>query len=185
MRGYGKSILIFNYIHGVEMREEWLEEACPCGTQELFKNCCNPYISGDKEAPTAEKLMRSRYSAFVVHEPEYIYETHNPSTRDEVNLDEITAWSTQSIWEGLNIIDVQEGKEDDDKGIVEFVARYTVGNKGNMHHERSSFDKKEGKWWFTDGTLINDTVRRQGPKVGRNDPCPCGSGKKFKKCCGR
>ena len=166
------------------MREEYLEDDCPCGTGELFKICCDPFISGEKNAPTAEKLMRSRYSAFVVQEPEYIFETHNPETRDEVDLDEIAAWSTQSIWEGLSIIDTEAGGESDDKGVVEFVARYTVKNKGNHHHERSTFDKKDGKWWFTDGKLINDTVKRESRKVGRNEPCPCGSGKKFKKCCG-
>jgi SEC-C motif-containing protein len=167
------------------MREEWQEDECPCGSGELFKVCCDPYIAGAELAPTAEKLMRSRYSAFVVQEPEYIFETHSPDTRSEVDLDEITAWSTQSIWEGLNILNVEDGGESDDTGVVEFVARYTVGNKGNTHHERSSFQRKEGKWWFMDGTLINDTVRREGAKVGRNDPCPCGSGKKFKKCCSR
>ncbi len=167
------------------MREEWLEDDCPCGSGDLYKSCCDPYIAGQENAPTAEKLMRSRYSAFVVHEPQYIFDTHNPSTRDEVDFDEIAAWSTQSIWEGLNILNVEDGGESDDKGVVEFVARYTVGRKGNNHHERSTFDHKEGKWWFTDGELINDTVRRSAPKVGRNDPCPCGSGKKFKKCCAR
>ncbi len=166
------------------MREEWLEDGCPCGTGELFKNCCDPFISGAAVAPTAEKLMRSRYSAFVVQEPEYIFETHNPETRDEVDLNEIAAWSTQSIWEGLSIIDTEKGGEKDKTGVVEFVARYTVKNKANHHHERSTFDHKDGKWWFTDGQLINDTVKREGRKVGRNEPCPCGSGKKFKKCCG-
>jgi SEC-C motif domain protein len=83
----------------------------------------------------------------------------------------------------LNILDVENGAEGDEHGVVEFVARYTVKNKGNHHHERSTFDRKDGKWWFTDGKLINDTVRRESRKVGRNEPCPCGSGKKFKKCC--
>lgn len=168
-----------------ELREEWLDDKCPCGTEELFKDCCNVYITGEKAAPTAQKLMRSRYSAFVVQEPEYIFETHNPKTRDEVNLEEITAWSAQSIWEGLSIISSENGEEGDDTGMVEFVARYTVGNKSNSHHEKSTFNKVDGKWFFTDGALINDTVRRDGAKVGRNDPCPCGSGKKFKKCCAR
>jgi len=167
------------------MREEWLEDDCPCGSGDKFKSCCDSYIYGEQVAPTAEKLMRSRYSAFVIQEPEYIFETHNPETRKDVDLDEITAWSAQSIWEGLSIIDVEGGTESDETGVVEFVARYTVGNKGNHHHERSTFNKVDGKWWFTDGTLINDTVRREGTKIGRNDPCPCGSGKKFKKCCGR
>lgn len=167
------------------MREEWLEEDCPCGSGETFETCCDIFIRGEAAAPTAEKLMRSRYSAFVVEEPEYIYGTHDPDTKHEVDLDEITAWSTQSDWEGLNILAVENGVEGDKEGVVEFAARYSVKGKPNHHHERSTFSFKEGKWWFTDGSLISDTVRRAGPKVGRNDPCPCGSGKKFKKCCGR
>lgn len=167
------------------MREEWLEDDCPCGSGNLFKECCDLFIKGEAQAPTAEKLMRSRYSAFVVEAPEYIYETHDPATRDEVDLDEIRAWSENSYWEGLNIVATEAGEESDTTGKVEFVAHYTAGEKENHHHEVSTFTKKDGRWYFTDGALVNNTYRREAPKVGRNDPCPCGSGKKFKKCCGR
>jgi SEC-C motif-containing protein len=166
------------------VREEWLEDDCPCGEKAAFKDCCDVYISGAKDAPTAEKLMRSRYSAFVVQEPEYVFSTHNPSTRADVNVDEIAAWSQQSQWEGLNIVAVEKGLEADEEGKIEFVAHYHAGKKDHHHHEVSTFHKKEGKWWFTDGAIVNNTYRRDQPKVGRNDPCPCGSGKKFKKCCG-
>lgn len=167
------------------MRTEWLEDDCPCGTGKLFKECCDVFINGDAQPPTAEALMRSRYSAFVVEEPDYIFETHDPSTRDDVDLEEIRAWSAQSYWEGLNIVAKEGGEESDTTGKVEFVAHYTAGNKEHHHHELSTFNKKDGRWYFTDGALVNNTVRREGPKVGRNDPCPCGSGKKFKKCCGK
>ena len=167
------------------MREEWLEDDCPCGSGNLFKECCDLFITGEAQAPTAEKLMRSRYSAFVVEAPEYIYETHDPATRDEVDLNEIRAWSENSYWEGLNIVATEAGEESDTTGKVEFVAHYTAGEKENHHHEVSTFTKKDGRWYFTDGVLVNNTYRREAPKVGRNDPCPCGSGKKFKKCCGR
>ena len=157
------------------MRTEWLEDDCPCGSDKEFKACCDLYISGQEEAPTAEKLMRSRYSAFVVEEPEYIFNTHDPATRDDVDLEEIRAWSEQSDWEGLNIVATEAGLESDTTGKVEFVAHYTAGKKEEHHHELSTFNKKDGKWFFTDGALVNNTVRRSGPKVGRNDPCVCGS----------
>ncbi len=166
------------------MREDWLEDDCPCGSGEQFKVCCDIFISGEAQAPSAEKLMRSRYSAFVVEEPEYIYNTHDPATRNEVDLEEIRAWSERSDWEGLNIVATEKGEEGDTTGKVEFVAHYSVGTKEEHHHEVSTFTKKDGQWFFTDGSLVNNTFRRDTPKVGRNDPCPCGSGKKYKKCCG-
>lgn len=167
------------------MREEWLEDECPCGSKNLFKECCDVFITGEAQAPTAEKLMRSRYSAFVVEEPEYILATHDPETRSDVDLEEVRAWSENSFWEGLNIVATEAGQESDTTGKVEFVAHYTAGEKEQHHHEVSTFTKKDDRWFFTDGALVNNTVRRDEPKVGRNDPCPCGSGKKFKKCCAR
>lgn len=169
----------------MSLREEWLEDDCPCGSGKLYKECCDIFITGEAIAPTAETLMRSRYSAFVVEEPEYIFETHDPATRHEVDLEEIRAWSANSFWEGLSVVKVEDGGEKDSKGVVEFVAHYTAGEKEQHHHEVSTFNKKDGRWFFTDGALVNNTFRRDEPKLGRNDPCSCGSGKKFKKCCGR
>lgn len=167
------------------MHHEWENEPCPCLSGKMFKNCCNPYFEKTATPPTAEALMRSRYTAFVVEEVDYIYETHDPATRGDVDIEEIRAWAEQSDWEGLSVVSKEAGGENDDSGKVEFVAHYTLHGKDHHHHESSIFTRKEGKWYFTEGTIVNNTVRRDGPKIGRNDPCVCGSGKKFKKCCGR
>jgi SEC-C motif-containing protein len=158
-------------------------DECPCCSGKEYGECCGPYISGEKHAPTPEALMRSRYSAFALEEVDYVLGTHDPATRSEVDPEEVQAWSEQSEWTGLNILKTT-GSEEDEKGEVEFVAHYFLKNKEQRHHERAQFTKKDGRWFFTDGEFVNTTFQRQNPKVGRNDPCPCGSGKKYKKCCG-
>ena len=79
----------------------------------------------------------------------------------------------------------EDGGEKDTTGVVEFVANYEVEGNAVRHHEISDFRRVEGEWFFRDGKEIPVTVWRDTPKVGRNDPCPCGSGKKYKKCHGR
>lgn len=157
---------------------------CPCGSGLQYSECCEIYISGKESAPTAEKLMRSRYSAFVVHNADYIYGTHDPSTRSQVNLEEIKTWSEESEWLGLQILETSGGQVGDTQGLVEFMATYAVNGKKTQHREKSTFNYIDGQWYFTDGKVVQETFRRDGPKVGRNEPCPCGSGKKFKRCCG-
>jgi len=163
--------------------EEWLGDICPCGSGAKFDDCCHPFMSKKERPKTAEQLMRSRYSAFVTEEAQYIFDSHDPSTRADVDIEEIASWSESAFWEGLNIVATEAGLESDDHGKVEFVAHYTMGNKEQHHHELAEFNKIDGEWFFTDGAMVNGTFKREKPKVGRNDPCPCGSGKKFKKCC--
>ena len=88
-------------------------------------------------------------------------------------------------WLGLEIRSTSEGCEEDETGTVEFVARYKVGNKTGMHHERSNFRREEGRWVCIGGKINPKKEPRIIAKVARNEPCPCESGKKFKKCCGR
>lgn len=160
------------------------ESSCPCGSGLEFDQCCEPYILGEKVAPTPEALMRSRYSAYVVGDVGHIEKSHDPATRHEVKLDEVKEWSGNATWHGLDILETWGGKENDVQGKVEFVATYSFQGEEQIHHELSDFKKIDGQWYFVDGQQLNQTYRRGGPKVGRNDPCPCGSKKKFKKCCG-
>jgi len=156
---------------------------CPCGTGKEFEKCCADYIAEKALPKTAEETMRSRYSAFVKHASEYILSTHHESTRSEINIDEIKEWSENSEWKGLEIVKTEKGLEGDNEGLVEFKANYVAGGQPVEHHEVSTFKKEDGKWFFVDGKVLKDSVRRSEAKVGRNDPCPCGSGKKYKKCC--
>lgn len=157
---------------------------CPCGSKKEYEVCCRPFIVEGKNAPTAEATMRARYSAFALGEIGYVEKTHHPETRDQFDVEETRRWSLESKWHGLDIVKVENGSESDTKGMVEFVAHYEFNNVKHDHHERSDFRKDKGIWYFYDGSIVQaGTIRREAPKVGRNDPCPCGSGKKFKKCC--
>lgn len=154
---------------------------CPCGSGRSLDACCGPHLSGEKPAPTAEALMRSRYSAFATGNIAYLEETLLPETRDDFDRDEARQWSENSEWTGLEIRSTTAGREGDEDGIVEFVAHFTMGGKAHIHHETSRFVRRDDRWWYVDGTM--GPPPRKAPKVGRNDPCPCGSGKKYKKCC--
>lgn len=159
-------------------------ETCPCGSDTPYSGCCEPVIIGDRKADTAEALMRARYSAFVKTAVDFIFDSTHPSQREQYNRDAVTAWSTKSEWLGLEIVGTDGGGPEDTKGRVEFIARYTEKGKRMDHHEIAEFVKTDATWYFMDGNAPKPVqVVRQGPKIGRNDPCPCGSGKKFKKCC--
>jgi len=158
---------------------------CPCGSGKTYSRCCRPYIEGRADAPTAEALMRSRYSAYAKGAVDYILDTHHPETRDEISREATEEWSRESEWLGLEILEVQGGGENDDQGVVEFSARFRGADRAVVdHHEHSSFERIEGRWFFREARMINNPKKRESPKIGRNDPCPCGSGRKYKKCCG-
>lgn len=158
---------------------------CPCGVGADAESCCAPIIRGEKDPETAEALMRARYSAYVLDEVHYILDSNHPDTKDEVDLTAAGQWAKSADWQGLEIVETVDGGVDDTEGEVEFVARYHIGNERHRHHERARFKRDEGRWTYLDGDMVKPKpVVREGPRIGRNDPCPCGSGKKYKKCCG-
>jgi SEC-C motif-containing protein len=159
--------------------------SCPCGQSLEYEKCCAPYHKGEEQAETAEILMRSRYSAFSKQNIDYIEKTHNPNKREEFNRDETDSWSKNAVWHGLEILKTEQGGKADEQGTVEFMATYDLDGKTHNHHELSQFNQFDGVWYFSDGQLVQGQYVRGGPKVGRNDPCPCGSGKKYKKCCAK
>lgn len=127
--------------------------------------------------------MRSRYTAYVRGAIDYLIDTHDPSTRGEVDRDGITRWSHQTEWLGLEILETARGGSEDDDGIVEFVARGRSSGAPFAHRERSAFRRRDGRWLYVSGTQVREPARA-GAQVGRNEPCPCGSGKKYKRCHG-
>jgi len=158
---------------------------CPCGSKLQFEDCCGPYLMGDKDPPTAEALMRSRYTAYAMGSIDYLYKSSCAKIQREFDADGCKKWSESAEWTGMEILRVEGGGESDDKGVVEFIAHYSINGKPVNHHETSEFGRIDGKWKFIDGEIAKmEPIRREAPKVGRNDPCPCGSGKKYKKCCG-
>lgn len=157
---------------------------CYCGSGKPYINCCEPIINSES-APTALSLMRSRYTAYKNQNTGYLYKTTHPKTRKNYEYSEIEDWSKENEWIKLEIISQEHGNINNDRGIVEFKA-YSKDKNGNVDilHERSTFIKENGKWFYLDG-IINPQKVDLMKKVLRNDPCPCGSGKKQKKCCGK
>ncbi|MBP9111332.1 MAG: SEC-C domain-containing protein [Polyangiaceae bacterium] len=149
---------------------------------------CLPFIRGEKKPETAADLMASRYVAYATQAIDFLVTTVLPRNRTGSDRKSAEIWSKRSSWQGLEILRTEKGGPDDTDGIVEFVARYSVEGAEQRHHEIAEFKKLDGEWFFADGNLVEATaprqepIRNEGPKIGRNDPCHCGSGKKFKKC---
>ncbi len=158
---------------------------CPCNPERDYAECCGALHRGTRKPATAEELMRGRYSAFVKAEIAYLRSSHDPETREEFDPDSAEQWAKQAEWKEFEVLRCEAGGPSDSTGVVEFVAHYAVDGKPIDHHEISEFRRVDEEWFFRDGHEVPVTVRRDQPKVGRNDPCPCGSGKKYKKCCGR
>jgi SEC-C motif-containing protein len=131
--------------------------------------------------------MRSRYSAYVEHAIDYIINTCVHRGKYDIDYQSTRDWSEKSTWLGLKIISSEKGGIADTEGTVEFEASYERDGLKDIHHEKAKFNREgvDGTWLYDEGHVIPQTIVRNEPKVGRNDPCPCGSGKKYKHCCGK
>ena len=162
------------------------EDICPCKSGKTFGECCGPIIAGTAKAETAEALMRARYASYATGDVGFLKSSMIDESQADFDEASSKAWSAAATWHGLEIISTEKGGPSDDEGVVEFRALYTANNEFCNHHERSTFKKVNGEWRFVDGDFVRDKpIEREEPKIGRNDPCPCGSGKKYKKCCGK
>ena len=188
-------------------------DTCPCqinpsvettSAQLSYKDCCQPYheafYNGDLyndavsnadgiKAETAERLMRTRYSAFVLVKPEYIVKTTLPAQQALLDVQSIESWAKETDWAGLEIVEhtPKLGKR---HAQVEFKAYFNVASNAEntlekvrqAHHELSAFVQVKNKanndarWYFLDPTVAMTVTQKQ--------PCICGSGEKFKRCCG-
>ncbi len=171
---------------------------CPCQSNLEFKNCCGPYLAKEKLPPTAEALMRSRYTAYTKADMEYLKNTLAPESRHDFDVKASEKWAKEATWLGLEILSTKDGKQEDKRGVVDFMVKFKQDDQVLEHHEVAKFRRApDGQWFFVDGDAHThkegethahhkkqETVVNTGPKIGRNDPCSCGSGKKFKKCCG-
>ncbi len=118
---------------------------CYCGNSIPFQDCCEPYIKGIDNAPTAEKLMRSRYSAFASGAADYLANTTHISKRRYLNKKEILAWSKANKWLKLEVLASTET-------TVTFKAYYLDENlKAQVHYEHSTFKFENNKWFYVDG----------------------------------
>jgi SEC-C motif domain protein len=174
--------------------------SCSCGLNQSLDVCCGPIISGAIQASTAEQIMRARYTAYTQGQIDFIKKTLAPESQKEFSVGEAKKWAADSEWLGLKVLGFDKGQATDRTGTVEFVAKYKDKTGEEIeHHEVAKFRKNEkGEWLFVDGDSHvhrggeghhhhhhkPQTIVRETPKVGRNEPCPCGSEKKYKKCCG-
>jgi SEC-C motif-containing protein len=118
---------------------------CPCGSQRRYADCCTPCHEGSA-ASTAEALMRSRYSAYVLALEPYLLATWHASTRPaQFDL----AADDKAQWLGLEIR--RHESTGDNSAIVEFVARYKTGGRAHRLHEVSRFLREDGRWYYVDG----------------------------------
>ena len=143
--------------------------SCICGNKKSFDECCGSIINNERKANSAEELMRSRYSAYVRGDGRYLVISTKKENQYEDDAELIEEFSSRVDWLKLDVLHVE-------LNIVEFKAYYKEGNNIKVLHEKSNFIQEDGIWLYVDGELYNS-------KVERNEPCPCGSGKKFKKCC--
>ena len=120
--------------------------ACPCGSGDGFGTCCGPLVQDGVPARTAEGLMRSRYTAFVLGDTDHLWRTWHPRTRPP----EVEASAVE--WTGLTAVEVVDGDEDDDDGVVEFDARFTGPEGPSVMRERSLFARRGGRWTYLTGS---------------------------------
>jgi SEC-C motif-containing protein len=157
---------------------------CYCGSGATYADCCEPIISGVHSADTAEQLMRARYSAYVGVKMDFVFETTHPDHRQGYDHAGTKEWAESSEWLGLEIVETKMGGLKDTAGEVEFIAHFKEKGVPREHHENAQFKKADGQWYFTDGAMVKSKPIIVN-KIGRNDPCSCGSGLKYKKCCGK
>jgi SEC-C motif-containing protein len=150
---------------------------CPCNSGKTLADCCEPFLKGINLPSTPEELMRSRYTAYHQGNIDYIQQTMRSPAADNFDAIEAEKWAKGLKWAGLKVL---RSSQDANKGIVEFIAYYLSYGRQHALHEVSEFILDEGRWYYIHGTHPQ-TARE---KIGRNDPCSCGSGIKYKKCCG-
>ena len=159
---------------------------CPCGSGLTMAACCGQYLDGTSTPPTAEALMRSRYTAFATGHFSYLQQTVAPNLREQFDPVVLARETQQTTWTSLHVHKLGGGTATDTSGEVTYTARFEEAGIPGVLRERSDFVKQNDRWEYTGGTLLTDPgLTRPESKPGRNDPCPCGSGKKYKKCCGK
>ena len=134
-----------------------LQPLCPCGSQIRYPDCCDVYLRGKAIAPTAEALMRSRYSAYSKRDIEYLIQTQYPKKRKNTDRPMLLKTITNTNWMGLTVLKTQKGGVNDRRGIVEFVALYRgleLTAPIYQLHERSRFIKEDGVWFYQDGDSL-------------------------------
>lgn len=156
-------------------------EDCLCGSGQSYADCCGPFHDATSLPASAEALMRSRFTAYALRKTDYLLASWADSTRPAgIDFSKETAQ-----WQSLRIIACKKGGPKDAKGIVEFKAFYSQDGMDCFMHEISRFVKTGPRWQYLDGIIKAAGKAETHQAAGRNSLCGCGSGKKFKRCCGQ
>jgi SEC-C motif-containing protein len=156
-------------------------DACPCGTGKPYTACCEPLLKQRRQASTAEELMRSRFTAHFRKDFAHVHRTFLETAKEPYVPD---PEQKGMAWTRL-VIHSHEPGANADAAFVDFTAYYQEGDKEQALHEKAAFKRIDGVWLYTGPVRQGPAPIKSSAKVGRNDPCPCGSGKKYKACCGR
>jgi SEC-C motif domain protein len=153
---------------------------CPCGSGKHFGDCCEPVLGGQRLAGTAEELMRARFTAHAVHDFKFLHRTYRPTAKQpftEVGADPAMKWTKL-------VVHSHEPGGHPDMAYVDFSAYGTEEGAELVLHEKAEFARQDGAWIYTRAVREGPApFKSTAPKPGRNDPCPCGSGRKYKHCC--
>jgi SEC-C motif-containing protein len=164
----------------VDVNPSEADSPCPCGSGKPYPACCEPVLKGRRTAATAEEQMRARYTAHAVGDQVFLHRTYLPTSK--LPFVEDPAPSPQ-VWTRLEVHSHEAGPRPD-VATVDFSAHFTEGGSAGILHEKAEFIRTGGEWIYSRALRLGPApVRSAHPKVGRNDPCPCGSGKKYKHCC--
>ena len=153
---------------------------CPCGTGKTLAQCCAPLLARQRAAADAEQLMRSRFTAHVAHDWAHLHRTLLETWKDPYVPQ---AEGAAREWTRL-VIHAHEAGLKPETATVDFTAYFREGDEEKAHHEKGEFHRVEGAWLYARPLRQGPApIRSAAAKVGRNEPCPCGSGKKYKQCC--
>ena len=136
------------------LQEKTMSTLCPCGSGKAFKSCCEPIIEGIQPAPTAEALMRSRYTAFTMARVDYLMKSHHPKSRPVKEKEAMRKWAQSVKWLGLVILETSAGKQTDSQGFVTFRAMYMENHQLQQIYERSLFERVNGLWVYVSGVHL-------------------------------
>lgn len=132
--------------------EVWLPKtylmSCPCGTQKTYSECCEPAHKNISSVTTAEQLMRSRYTAFVMANGDYLMDSHHSSTRPTSEKEAIVSWAKSVSWIRLEVLETTKGGPTDTEGTVSFNALFFENGEVDVIREKSAFVKENGHWSY-------------------------------------
>jgi len=128
-----------------------MSRPCPCESKLTFDRCCEPILAGKRLPETAEKLMRSRFTAYSLGREDYLAATTCAAEREKLDVEELGRYCRTVKCISLRILETEAGGKDDETGVVLFHAKLLINGKRMLHREKSRFIREEGKWTYVDG----------------------------------